>query len=114
MGFPRKVLVIDRSQTLRETVADLIRSAGIMAVEAGDADEAKRHLRNIPFDAMLSDISAYRAELAQEVQELRPAMPVILMSASEAPPDPAEVFGYLAKPFHREELLGVLKRSFES
>jgi two-component system chemotaxis response regulator CheY len=115
-----QALVIDDSRTVRMVIAQILREAGIDAIEAGDGAEALEQLERHPdVGLMLVDwnmpvmngIDFLRAVRARrEFDEVR-----ILMVTSEAAGDhvtmalAAGANEYLMKPFNKDVLLAKLQ-----
>lgn len=116
-----RVLVVDDNAGLRETLRELLLSAGYEAETARDGEEAMALHRRRPFQVLLTDIYMPLSDGLETIQAFRrdaPKMKVIAMSgggdvakgsylgvASEIGADAT-----LRKPFEFEKLLEVLKR----
>jgi DNA-binding NtrC family response regulator len=114
-----KILLVDDERSLRLTLAANLELDGMEVVEAESGERALELLRSTPFDLMLSDIrmnGMNGAELLQRAKELRPEMPVVLMTAF-ALEDLVRsalrngVFAVLPKPFDVGHLSRTLRRA---
>jgi len=114
-----KILLVDDERALRVTLAANLELDGMEVVEAESGERALELLRSAPFDLMLSDIrmgGMSGAELFRQVKELRPEMPVVLMTAF-ALEDVVRavlrngVFAVLPKPFDVGHLSRTLRRA---
>jgi DNA-binding NtrC family response regulator len=103
----KRILLVDDEPSLRVTLAANLELEGMEVVEAESGERAVELLQSGAFDVMLSDIrmaGMTGAELFQRAKELRPEMPVVLMTAF-ALEDVVRgalrngVFAVLAKPF---------------
>jgi DNA-binding NtrC family response regulator len=121
MTNPRSVLVVDDDAAMREMVVSLLEESGLTARGCGGAEEALDSLQDAPPDAVLTDIrmpGKSGVELLGEIHELRPSLPVILMTAfgsidSAVGAMRSGAFDYVTKPFKKDQLLVVLERAFE-
>jgi CheY-like chemotaxis protein len=78
-----RVLVIDDSDRVRQTLTEMLESAGHHVVAAFDGVDGLAQFREQPFDLVISDIIMPRKDGLQTVRELRQmtdAVPIIVMS----------------------------------
>jgi DNA-binding NtrC family response regulator len=121
MQSQRSVLVVDDDSAMREMLISLLEEEGMRAEGADSADKAIDRLRDVDFDAVLSDVrmpGKTGVELLGEAREVRPELPMILMTAfgsidSAVEAMRAGAFDYVTKPFKRSEVLVILERAFE-
>ena len=121
MATKRSVLVVDDDSAMGEMLVSLLDDHGIDAGWVDRADAAIDAVRDRDFDAVISDIKMpgrSGLELLGELRELRPELPVVLMTAFGSIDSAVEAmrggaFHYVTKPFKREEVLVVLERAFE-
>ena len=117
----RSILVVDDDLAMREMLASLFREHGYRAEEASRADEALARLAEAEFDVVLSDIrmpGKSGIEMVGDVKRLRPAAPVILMTAFGSVASAVEAmragaFDYVTKPFEPEAVLFSVERAVE-
>lgn len=84
MSRPQRILVVDDEAPLLVTLVANLELEGFEVIEARNADEALEAVRQHELDAVLSDIrmpGRSGVELCKEIRRLRPALPVILMTA---------------------------------
>jgi two-component system cell cycle sensor histidine kinase/response regulator CckA len=111
-----RVLVVEDEAPVREIAARFLRRAGYDVVTAPDAGTALELLRSAaPFDLVLTDsaMPGMRGEdLALEVANVNPGLPVILMSGYADPAEPASsaVAAFVQKPFTMAALLAEVRR----
>jgi two-component system cell cycle sensor histidine kinase/response regulator CckA len=79
------VLLVEDDAAVRATVSRFLREAGYAVVEASDGQQAWTRFRRRPdrFDALVTDVVMPKlpgTELAARVRELRPELPVVLMT----------------------------------
>ena len=118
---PRSILVVDDDLAMREMLASLFREHGYRALEAARADDALARLAEAEFDVVLSDIrmpGKSGIEMVGDVKRLRPATPVILMTAFGSVDSAVEAmragaFDYVTKPFEPEAVLFAVERAVE-
>jgi DNA-binding NtrC family response regulator len=117
----RTVLVVDDDLAMREMLGSLFRDHGFRVEEAARADEAIARLAEAEFDVVLSDIrmpGKSGIEMVGDVKRLRPATPVILMTAFGSVASAVEAmragaFDYVTKPFEPEAVLFAVERAVE-
>jgi signal transduction histidine kinase len=118
-GKNQKVLVVEDEATVAAVIRKILSSAGYMVLEARSAEAALELLdrQAQPVDFLLTDIvmsGMTGLELGAKVAERFANMKILYMSGygfealSQQGIDPASIH-LLAKPFTREELLGVLR-----
>ena len=110
------VLVVEDDVPLRDALIAALSAAGYRAKEAGDVAGALREIETDHVDVVLSDIGmpGNGYQLLAKVRELRPTMPVILMTGIEEDDSgrrarEAGAYAYLLKPIR----LSTLKRTLE-
>jgi CheY-like chemotaxis protein len=112
-GASVQVLVVDDNEGIRDSVSELVGSAGYSVVQACDADSALEILRTVEVGAILLDIRMPGGGGLAVLDALEDPPPVILMSAfaldeeEHARVDP-KIFMHLVKPFHPRRLLDAL------
>lgn len=102
-----KIIVVDDDAAMREMVVCMLGCAGFDAEAAGDADEALFALQDHPYDLALCDVYLPRRDgfaFARAAHQVRPAMPVVLMSSfgcvtTRGEAARAGAAGFIAKPF---------------
>ena len=117
----QKLLVVDDDAAMRQMLASLFRERGYPVQEAASADEALERTRETEFDAVLSDIKMpgkTGIEMVGELRRVRPATPVVLMTAfgsidSAVEAMRAGAFDYITKPFEPEAVLLTVERALE-
>lgn len=118
--IPLEVLVVEDEPLIRIVAADAIADSGIMAWEAGDADEALRALDQHPqIGLMVTDVNMPGEmdglALAQKVSEDRPNVQVIVTSgrinvSDERLPDQGT---FLPKPYRTERLVDLVQKKLD-
>src|SRR5712692_2938686 len=107
------VLVVDDDAGIRESAAMALEKTGYRTLQAADANEAQRMLKEHRVDVVVSDIYMPGQDglaLLQSIAERRDPPRVILMTArgtieTTALAQRAGAFDYLAKPFELSELI---------
>ena len=121
-----RVLIVDDEATIRLGLLDLLHSAGMDAIAAGDAEEALIHIAADPaITVLLTDLfmpGANGMELTAEMRRIRPdgiaVEAVVLTSAASV--DLAidavrnRVFEFLRKPVRGRPLLSALRGAHEA
>lgn len=104
------ILVIDDDPGTREALVDILERAGygVASLEDGDLGTAlwRRAFQVAVVDYHLPEASGL--EVARRLKAWQPHCRVVLIS-SESPPEPDPVVDrFLAKPFSKEAILGVI------
>jgi DNA-binding response OmpR family regulator len=122
MKSPRIVLVEDES-AIRRGVADALRVSGYEVIEASDGERGLSEASQTDVDLVLLDLMLPRKDglvVLRELRQLRPAVPVIILTAKGTEDDRVKGLkmgadDYVVKPFSARELLArveaVLRRS---
>jgi CheY-like chemotaxis protein len=112
-----KILVVDDHPLSAQIAARLLVRLGMHTALAADGRDALDWLAEEPFDAVISDIEMPGMdgfELLQQIRQLHPELPVILMTAfpDDEKLDAARLHGaagLLKKPYGGQELAGTLE-----
>jgi two-component system response regulator PilR (NtrC family) len=111
------ILVVDDAGAIRKVLRRVLEGAGYHVSEAEDADEALRRLGRGHIDVVLTDVhmpGASGFELARLVQNLFPAIKVMVMSSIENAhfrqlPRELGIDAALSKPMSPEVLVGAVR-----
>jgi PAS domain S-box-containing protein len=79
-----RILVVDDDLGICRTLAEILEHDGCVVETAGDGSEALRRLEGVDFDLVLSDVvmpTMDGYELYTTIQQQRPELPVIMMTA---------------------------------
>lgn len=119
-SLPREVLVVEDEPLIRIVAADALADSGIMAWEAGDAEEALEALEQHPrIGLVFTDVNMpgemNGLGLAHEVSIARPDVEVIVTSGavtvdSQDLPDNGT---FLPKPYPPERLVEIVSRKLD-
>jgi DNA-binding response OmpR family regulator len=121
----QQILTVEDDSAIRRGIVDALRFAGYRTLEAADGDMGMEMATKCDFDLLLLDLVLPKRDgfsILQQVRLLRPALPVIILTARGE--EPERVRGlkdgaddYVVKPFSVKELLArveaVLRRSAE-
>lgn len=111
------VLVVDDEAPVRQATSELLRSMGYDVLEADGGVAALALFREREdVDAVLLDLAMPEMngeQVLRELKKLRAEVPIVLLTAyaedeSRVRFSSGELAGFIAKPFAREELAGVL------
>jgi hypothetical protein len=119
-GAGRRILVVEDEDGVRDIVCRILTKAGYEVRAAGDPQEALKLCldHNLQVDALLSDVimpGMSGTQLAAELRQSRPGLPVLFMSGytsgpapggQELPPDAP----LLHKPFQNDQLLQAMQQ----
>lgn len=120
MGNKLHVLVVEDETALRNSLKTVLEIIGYKVTVASDGKEAKGHLLADTFDCVLSDINMPHVSglaLLKHIKEIRPQLPVILMTGFSVleetkQADEMGASGFISKPFVKEDLIAALERLF--
>jgi CheY-like chemotaxis protein len=110
------VLLADDEEIIRNGLKELLTREGFTCVAVSSGREALEHLRDENLEALVSDIHMEgnsKLEMVGEARELRPALPVVLLTGNPTVETAARsvripVTAYLTKPLNFEELVVIL------
>ncbi|HXR35610.1 MAG TPA: sigma-54 dependent transcriptional regulator, partial [Candidatus Binataceae bacterium] len=116
------ILVVDDDRNIRRMLATALEAAGYSVVEAGSAAQALARLGAPPApDLVLTDVRMENMDgiaLLEQIKHLRPAMPVIIMTAFGSIPAAVEAmrlgaYDYVPKPFSAQQIRQTVARALE-
>ncbi|MFT3792028.1 MAG: PAS domain S-box protein [Rudaea sp.] len=112
------VLVVEDDADVRRAALAFLRSLGYTPLPCADASGALRAIAQHPQIALVfSDVmlgsGMNGVELAEEIRERWPALPVLLTSGDERSAQSGEGFDLLRKPYRREELSTAIRRKLD-
>lgn len=85
-GSRKTILLVDDSRLLRDVYSQALKSEGFLVLQAKDAAMAEEIVRSdVKIDLLLTDFQMpgrNGVELAQWFQQVRPGVPILLVSAS--------------------------------
>lgn len=111
------LLLVDDEPGMRETLTDILISAGYDVTAVGDGDTALEHIRSGGYDVVLMDVRMPgRDGVSVFLDSGAPPPPVILMTAYALEDRlrvarAAKVHAVLQKPFAAPYLLGILAQA---
>jgi DNA-binding NtrC family response regulator len=116
------ILVVDDDRNIRRMLATALEAAGYIVVEADSATQALARLSAPPaIDLVLTDVRMEKMDgvrLLEQIKQMRPSMPVIIMTAFGSIPAAVEAmrlgaYDYLAKPFSAQQIRQTVARALE-
>src|SRR5437763_3390609 len=119
----QRIVVIEDEPAIRRGVVDVLRATGYEVVEAGDGVRGQEEAVRLGVSLVLLDLMLPRKdglEVLNEVREVRPTLPIIILTARGTEDDRVRGLkmgadDYVVKPFSARELLArieaVLRRS---
>ena len=115
----KTLLLVDNDRRLLESVADWLREQGLGVDAAWEYAEALDALRQKTYDLVIADGSVARGDeldMLEQLQRLRPDVPVILMAGNGNPDVAVEALragaaDYVTKPLMADELLMTIERT---
>jgi FixJ family two-component response regulator len=118
-GRHHVVAVVDDDSSVRTALSRLCRSAGYDAKAFDSPREFLQSVESQAYDCAIVDIRMPELDgfaLQRELLMVRPALPVILITAHDEPAGRARALAagavaYLRKPFPNEELLSAICRA---
>jgi DNA-binding NtrC family response regulator len=119
-SLPKEVLVVEDEPMIRMVAADALTDRGIMAWEAGDADEALEVLEQHPrIGVVFTDVNMpgemNGLGLAHEVTAIRPDVKVIVTSGAVtiADKDLPDSGTFLPKPYPTDRLVNIVSEKLD-
>jgi two-component system response regulator RegX3 len=108
-----RILVVEDEPALREGLVDLLTGAGHQVEAVGDGEEALVRGADPSFEVLILDLmlpGLDGLEVCLRLRELRPGIPVLMLTARGAEDDTVAGFAagaddYVTKPFSTRELL---------
>ncbi|MEJ2545019.1 MAG: sigma-54 dependent transcriptional regulator [Calditrichaceae bacterium] len=115
------ILVIDDEKSQRDILNDILTDAGYSVVVAADGDQGLEYATSGNFDLILTDLKMPGKDgldVLKGVRDYNPEIQVIIMTAFGTIPGAVNAIkggasDYLTKPFKKEELLHVVRRTCE-
>lgn len=112
-GHTPVILLAEDDVLVRFITAEILREAGYVVLEAVDAAEALALISTgQPLDLVLSDVrmpgQMDGTRLTYAIKELRPAMPVVLISSHLDPEVAHSADAFLSKPFSPGQLVDLV------
>lgn len=115
------ILVVDDEQVHRYMLCSMFREWGWRCVEADDGRTAVEAVEKSDFDAVLMDVRMARMdgmEAFSRIHDLKPALPVVIMTAYSSVDDAVEAMrhgahDYLTKPLDFDRLRLTLNRALD-
>ena len=115
----KNILIVDDSATVREALSAALNDAGYAVTEASNGAEALSKVPGKHFDLLMTDLNMPEMSGVSLISEFRKIpgqlfTPVVVLSEESKRKRYPECLaagasGYLQKPFHKEQLLGILR-----
>jgi len=113
------ILIVDDEAPMRELVEEVLQSMGFGCTSVSSASDALKAISADAFDVVLTDIKMPQTsglDLCQSIHELRPDIPVIIMTAFGSMDTAIEAirrgaYDFVTKPFELELLRLTIKRA---
>ena len=117
-----RILLIDDEVDILKVLSMILQSRGHETVMVSDGNEAYQKIGSEEFDLMICDLRMSPVngmELLKLAHDVRPAMPVIMLTAYGQVDTAIEAlqlgaFDYVKKPFRADELLAIVNKALES
>jgi signal transduction histidine kinase len=114
---PRRILLVDDQEEVRETLASTIRKGGYSVLALASGIEALRFLeRGMAADLLIADVAMpqmHGMELARAARAWRPSLPIILTTGGADTPAVGDRQWMLQKPFRASELLSTIREAMD-
>lgn len=116
---PSKILLVDDDAEIRSLTRTFLEHEGYSVFSSGDAERAAQIFRSVPqVDLLVTDLympGRSGMELGLELKEMRPDLPVLLISGGQVADEQmarmrTEGWSFLGKPFRLPELLAMVHR----
>jgi DNA-binding NtrC family response regulator len=117
-----RILIVDDERFFREAIRDILAADGFDCIEVDTGEQALDRVDDTSLGVVILDIrlpGIDGIEVLRRLREIRPALRVIMLSASTDQELVLEALrlgacDYLAKPLHDEELVLAVRRAAES
>ena len=122
--FEGKIIICDDEEEMRRYLKRMLQSYGLATEAFGDGAGLLRYLEKseggepnlLLLDVRMPDLDGI--EVLKRVRQLRPGLPVVIMSAFGTIDSAVEAiklgaYDYITKPFPKEKVLGVLEKVLE-
>ncbi|MDY7066652.1 Sensor kinase CckA [Pseudomonas extremaustralis] len=114
MAITSTILVVEDDAIVRMLIVDVLEELEFSVIEAADADEALTAVKNTDqvIDLMMTDVGLPGMDgkqLATQVRELRPTMPILFASGYAEGFDFPAGTQVIAKPFSIDQLRDKVK-----
>ncbi|MGM0596900.1 MAG: HD domain-containing phosphohydrolase [Myxococcota bacterium] len=117
----KKILVVDDEAVIRDVMEDYLSSEGYEVISVDNGHEALLELEEERYDALISDLMMPEMsglELIEQINQKEFQLVTIIMTGYGTIETAVKAmkigaYDYILKPFKMEEVLQVLKRSFE-
>jgi two-component system chemotaxis response regulator CheY len=116
----KKVMTVDDSASVRQTVSFTLKEAGYEVVEAVDGKDALNKLNAEPVNVLITDINMPNLNGIELVRKMRANpvqkfIPIILLTTESQESKKQEgkdagATGWIVKPFRPDQLLAVVKK----
>lgn len=122
MSDPRRVYLVDDDDSVRRSVAFMLKTSGLQAKSYASGNELLREAKKLEQGCVLLDIrmpGMDGLEVQQELQKIGVDFPVIIMTGHGDIPlsvraMKAGALDFIEKPFEKATLLGALDEAFQS
>jgi len=120
MTVTKQILIVDDDRETCRLIAELVGSPDRTIAEAVSARDALDHIRQQPFDLVISDINLNAAEsgldILKEMKSTHPSGQVVLISAfgtleTAVAAVRSGAFDYISKPFNVAEVKATVERA---
>ncbi len=117
--MPERLLLVEDKAELRQMLKLALEKAGFRVSEAADGTEAARLIHSQPFSIVLTDLKlpgCSGIDLLKQVQEVDPAIPVVVMTAYGSVDEAVRAmkegaYDFIQKPVELEHLRMLLERA---
>lgn len=111
-----QILIVDDERSMRDFLKILLTKEGHHVATAPNGTTGLEYLQNNSCDLVISDIrmpGMNGLELLEEIKEITPDLPVIMVTAFASPNDAVQAmkygaFDYISKPFNVDEIKSVI------
>lgn len=113
------ILVVDDQSAMRELIVAVLQPHGYRCIESASADEAMEVVFGQDIDVVLTDVRMPGSDgisLCDQIQPLRPGLPVIVMTAFGSMETAvkalrAGAYDFVVKPFENDMLVAAIRRA---
>jgi two-component system chemotaxis response regulator CheY len=115
----KKIMIVDDSATMRQTLRLTLSGEGYDVLEAGDGIEALQRLEGVQVDMLITDLNMPRLDGVGLIANIRRKeghcfLPIVMLTtesdaALKSSAKRAGASAWLTKPFQPDQLLGLVR-----
>jgi CheY-like chemotaxis protein len=121
MLFSKQVLIVDDDPAVHDLLVAMFEGRCCDLTSVTDAECALRQITTHSYDLVLADVNLPGMNgltLLSKISDIRPNIPVVIMTADDMPADVVRsiqklAFGYVSKPFSRKNITDLVTQALD-